>query len=170
MNVVLLRAGVDDAARLGALHSAGWRAAYAGIATEDFLRSFSPEARTAYFQRILLVTANEHYLICVDGEDAGMMALGASADVDAHGRPCGELIALYLLPAHWGCGIGSKAMHFALSRLGELGCGDTLLEVLSENERAIRFYSKFGFVPDSPEEPFDMGRPVMERKYRLPRA
>lgn len=165
-----MRACVRDAARLGALHSAGWRAAYAGIATQVFLDAFSPGARAAFFQRILPVTANEHYLIRVDGEDVGMMALGRSDDVDAGGRPCGELFALYLLPAWWGRGIGAQAMRFALNRLGALGYGDTLLEVVSENERAIRFYRRFGFVPDSAEEPFDMGRPVMERRYRLKRA
>lgn len=158
----IVRAGVGDAALLGRMHALGWRATYRGIATDAFLAGFTPEKRAAFFARILPETHNEHYLLYWQGEPAGMMAVGPSDEAAGSG----ELHALYLLPDCQGRGIGRAAMDFAAERLKAMGFGDMVLTVISENHRAIRFYTCYGFVPDGPEEAFDMGREVMERRYR----
>lgn len=168
--IIFTRATPADAARLGRVHSACWRAAYAGIATDAFLEAFTPEARAAFFARILPVTPNEHYLIEVDGADAGMIAIGAAGDDDIAGQDCGELIALYLLPAYWSRGIGAAAMDFSLARLRALGYGDTVLTVLCDNTRARRFYARYGFEPDSGPEPIELGVTLLEMQYRLKRS
>lgn len=164
--LVIRRAGVEAAEMLGRIHALAWQAAYRGIAAEEFLQDFTPQRRTAFFQRILPDTKNEHYLLEWQGKPVGMLALGPQEEGEVDGRRCGEVIALYLLPEHVGQGIGKRTLHFALDRLRALGFADAVLTVLSENTRALRLYRSFGFVPDGEEEPFWMGRPVMERRYR----
>lgn len=165
----ITRASLQDAATLGTIHAQGWHAAYKGIATDAFLADFTPQRRTAYFERKLLTTQNEHYLLHWADEPVGMMAIGPAGDGDATGVRCGEIHALYILPEHHGKGIGKAAMNFAITRMHALGFGDIVLYVISDNARARRFYDRAGFVPDSDESPFDMGRPVLERRYRLHR-
>lgn len=169
--VTIRRAGLEDAATLGKLHSLGWRAAYQGIMPDAFLAGFTPEKRAAFFTRILPATANEHYLLFRDDIPIGMLAIGPSDDPCPNEPPWGEVHALYLLPEAWGQGIGRKAMDFALRRLHALGYGDTTLTVLSDNHRALRFYRRYGFLADGAEEPFEVGGiSLMERRYRLPKA
>lgn len=160
-------AGVNDAAELGRIHALAWRAAYRGIATDAFLDGFTPEKRGAFFARILPGTVNEHYLLYMAGVAVGMLAIGPVQEETEATHGCGEVHALYLLPEGIGRGIGAGALQFAVERLRALGFGDIVLTVLSENARARAFYERFGFAPDSAEEPFDMGRPVMELRYRL---
>lgn len=163
------RAGVSDAPELGRIHSLAWRHAYKGIASDAFLEAFTPEKRAAFFARIIPKSAAEQYLL-YDGEDPiGLLALGPATEDVPEGANWGEVIALYLLPEGIGRGLGSQAMRFALDRLGTLGFGDTVLTVLSDNARAIRFYTSFGFAPDGDEETIELGRTLLERRYRLPR-
>lgn len=160
-------AGPEDAAILGRIHAAGWQSAYRGIASDDFLDRFTPEAREAYFARILPATCNEHYLICDDGEPVGMLALGPADDDGGSDANSGELIALYLLAKAQGKGLGIAAITFAADRLRALGYANITTTVVLKNERARRFYLRHGFVADGPVEPFRMGHTVWERRYRL---
>lgn len=167
----IMRATLADADTLGMLHAEGWRAAYRGLMPDEFLAAFTPEKRAAFFRRILATTPNEHYLLVMDETPAGMLALSPAQDASLAGQNCGEIQAVYLLPAYYGCGVGHVALEFAISRLGEQGFGDTVLTVLSDNHRAVAFYKRHGFVPDSPEEPFEVGGvSLMERRYRLRRT
>ena len=58
----------------------------------------------------------------------------------------GEIVALYILPAYYGTGLGQALLDAACERL--TGYGRIRLDVLEKNARAIRFYEKNGFVPD----------------------
>ena len=166
----IVRATVADADVLGMLHAEGWRAAYRGLMPDAYLTAFTPEKRATFFRRILAATSNEHYLLLLDDTPTGMLALGTAQDASLAGQNIGEIHALYLLPAYYGRGIGHAALDFAIARLGAQGLGDTVLTVLSDNHRAVRFYTRHGFVPDSPEEPFEVGGvSLMERRYRLKR-
>lgn len=160
-------AGLEDAPTLGRIHAYSWCAAYRGIATREYLADFTPEKRTAFFTRILPRTKNEHYLLHWNEQPVGMLAIGPAGDESLQHDNCAEIVALYLLPDYYGRGIGRAAMDFAVQRLKSLGYGDIILTVLSYNLRARRFYERYGFRPDSDDEPFWMGRYVMERRYRL---
>lgn len=163
----IVRAGLGDAQALGRMHSLAWRGAYTGLVPGGYLEGFTPRKRAAYFERMLDEGRNEQYLLYWRGEACGMLALGPAAEPGLAG--CGEVHALYLLPAFYRRGIGRAAMDFALARLGALGLGDTVLTVLSGNERARAFYGSLGFVPDGEEEEIELGEVLMERRYRLAR-
>lgn len=165
----IIKAGLDDAALLGRIHSQAWQEAYKGIVPDDYLAGFTPEKRAAFFQRILPTTANENYLLYLHDMPIGMLAIGPVHEKDAATEGCGEVHALYLLQDAWGQGVGLAAMDFAIPRLLALGFDAIVLTVLSDNLRARRFYERYGFVPDSEEEPIMLGIPLPELRYRLRR-
>jgi GNAT superfamily N-acetyltransferase len=91
------------------------------------------------------------------------------AEVD--GRPVGLagyrsdwLDGLYVLPGHWGRGIGLALHDAALARMREHGSDRCHLWVLERNHRARRFYERHGWhengetrVVPFPPNPVDVG-------------
>lgn len=168
IDLTIDRASLQDAQILGQLHAQAWRDAYHALLPESFWASFTPQTRGAFFARILATSPNEQYILRANGAPAGMLSLGAAADDDLQGTSCGEIIALYLLAPYYGKGIGRRAMDFAVARLRALGYGDIVLTVLLDNARARRFYARYGFAYDGHEEPIELGRTLMECRYRYP--
>ncbi len=75
-----------------------------------------------------------------DGELVGFSVVGANRDPDA---PCPtELYAIYTRAACWGTGLGQQLWDAVRP---EQACS---LWVLEDNERALGFYRRNGFVPD----------------------
>jgi len=67
-------------------------------------------------------------------------------DVDTGGRRALELRQLYVRREHQGSGIAAKLMDWGLAELRRRGAEDAYLSVWSENQRAKRFYARYGFV------------------------
>ena len=57
----------------------------------------------------------------------------------------GYLRTLYVLPSHWGRGLGSELHDFALERLRARGVSEAKLWTLAENVSARRFYERRGW-------------------------
>lgn len=140
------------------LHALGWRAAYRDWIPDSFLSEnvtddrWIPTFRKNYRDgtyRGLLLYAGDAPLCC---------ATYGPARVDASGTICkfsspdlagwGELVSLYGHPEHWRQGYGSIIMEEVLKRLHAAGYPGCFLYVLRENDRARRFYEKYGFVWD----------------------
>lgn len=82
-----------------------------------------------------------------DGAMVGYCKVGPlSMDVETHGRRALELKQLYVRGTHHGGGIAPKLMDWAIAELKRRGAEDIYLSVWSENERAKRFYARYGFV------------------------
>jgi putative acetyltransferase len=100
----------------------------------------------------------------------------ADADVDAYvaevaGEPVGSVSigdvfmrTLYVVPAHWQSGVGTRLHDFALERLRARGCETARLWTLEENWLGRRFYEKRGWalngetrVVPFPPHPIDVG-------------
>jgi ribosomal protein S18 acetylase RimI-like enzyme len=60
-------------------------------------------------------------------------------------RPAVELSKMYVLPDSHGAGVSAALMTAALARAAELDAVCVWLGVNQENQRAQRFYTKFGF-------------------------
>lgn len=67
-----------------------------------------------------------------------------------------ELSALYVLPEAQGKGVGKRLIEFVLDYLGDQ---EITLNVASYNEKAIRFYEKYGF---------KLGEEVKDKAGELP--
>ncbi len=82
-----------------------------------------------------------------DGAMVGYCKVGPLyLDVDATGRRALELRQLYVRRSHHGAGIAPTLMAWALAEMRRRGAEDVYLSVWSENERAKRFYARYGFV------------------------
>lgn len=83
----------------------------------------------------------------VDGQMVGYCKVGPLyMDVDTGGRRALELRQLYVRGTHQGSGIAARLMDWGLDELRRRGAEDAYLSVWSENERAKRFYARYGFV------------------------
>ena len=125
------------------VHWKSWQEAYPGLVRQDFLDRLSLEKCEQ-----IAFGWQDGMLIAKDGENVvGFVGYG-----HREGDPpdaC-EIFALYVLSAYYGQGVGARLMDAALDRLK--GGGQIRLWTLKNNERAIRFYRKCGFVPDGEEK------------------
>lgn len=144
-------ATVADAPVIGEVHVRSWQAAYEGLIPADFLAGLSAEPRAASWAR--QIRDGGRVLVAEDdGVIAGFAAFGP-----------GQLYALYLLPEHWGRGLG-RALHDRV--VEELPGESAILWVLSTNERAKAFYARQGWVDDgvTQTETIDDGRVTLEER------
>lgn len=134
----------EDAPEIARIHVETWRTAYGGIIPASFLASLSLENRKAMWTRAL---AEGRSILLVDAEEERMTGwVSAGPSRDASHPSESEIYALYVLPSHWGRGIGhrlSQAVEAALPPSQPIS-----LWVLAGNERAIRFYERAGYVFD----------------------
>lgn len=140
------------------VHAASWRFAYKGIIPQDYLDKIQ-DGRWADRMDVTRT------LVCVeDGRIVGTSTISKSR---LERLPdCGEVISIYLLPDRIGKGYGKALMTAALSELKARGFDEVFLWVLEENERARRFYERFGFLPtDDFLDTAIGGKPLREVRY-----
>jgi GNAT superfamily N-acetyltransferase len=160
-----------DAEGIARVHTRSWQVGYRGIVPDSHLDALSWETRRSWWADALAEPWGERRFtyVAVDErtEVVGFSAVGRSRDEDLAGG-IHEVYALYVDPAAWGRGFGSRLMVRTLLDLPPEAAGVTLW-VLSANDRGRRFYANHGFAPDgaSKIEDFD-GEPLQE--VRLLRA
>lgn len=70
---------------------------------------------------------------------------------------CGEVFALYVLADYYGQKVGYALMNAAVEKLAAYR--KIAVWVLRGNERAIRFYTRYGFHFDGAEQEIQLGTP-----------
>lgn len=136
-----------DVDQVAAVHVRSWQVGYRDLLALDYLAQLRPEDRAKRYTFESPDPAQPVTLVAVDGGTiVGFATTGPSKDIDAPGA--GELLALYVDPPHWGCGIGGALIAVARNKLCEQGFLDALLWVLVGNDRAERFYRADGWNED----------------------
>ena len=136
----------------GYVHCTSWQEAYRGIVCDRYLDTMTVEATTARARQF-----PENTLIAKDKEKVvGFAAYGPSRDVDL--MDAGEVVAIYVLSEYYDRKIGYRLMNEAISRLKEYNT--IFVWVLEKNERAIRFYQRYGFEFDGCKKEWNLGTPV----------
>ena len=146
-----------------------WQDAYAGIVPQHYLDGLTPAAE-ADRRRPRFPRPGEH-VAEVAGRVVGWAAIGPYRDEhgDAPAPGCGEIGAIYVLPAWQGRGVGRQLMAYALADLGRQGLVPVLLWVLADNRPARRFYERAGFAPDGAAHDYEIGGVTLpEVRYRFP--
>ena len=145
MNVCLATA--DDCSAIAEVHVAAWQKAYADTFPHEYLESLSiPKREKAW--RTVLADGKTQVLVARHGEQVvGFVSFGASRDPDAQPHH-GEISAIYVLPSLWSSGVGQALWQEAKQNLHSQGFSQISLWVISNNSRAIRFYTFIGFRED----------------------
>ena len=136
----------------GYVHCTSWQEAYRGIVCDRYLDTMTVEATTARARQF-----PENTLIAKDKEKVvGFTVYCPSRDEDL--TDAGEVIAIYVLSEYYDRKIGYRLMNEAISRLKEYNT--IFVWVLEKNERAIRFYHRYGFEFDGCKKEWNLGTPV----------
>jgi len=147
----------DDAEAVARVHVETWQAAYAHALPNEQLAALSVEDRVPYLRR-----RPPSFVAEVEGEVVGFVGVGASRDDDAEG----ELFTIYVLPDHWGAGIGRALLEAGEEELRRLGHEQVVLWVLDDNPRARRFYEIAGWAADGKAQDVEMfGFHLREVRY-----
>ena len=145
---------------LGKVYAQAWRGANSSFSTPAHLKKQTAEKKAERFKKQYKREKNlNFYLIDLDDEPIGMYSISRYPDGS------GELRKLYLLPAYCGKGYGMEVLLQILWENRELE--KLFLWVLGPNERAIRFYSKCGFVATGEKQEVDSSIDLFEYKMVL---
>lgn len=150
----------DDRLAVSHVYEASWKAAYRGMIPQMYLDTI-PAGKWA----ACLDTEGWDSLLLLDqAKIVGTCAFASARHPEMQG--CGEIIALYLLPAYWGQGHGYRLLNKAIHTLYAKGFERIYLWVLEENHRARQFYETFGFrASGAVLEDTIGGKPVREVQY-----
>ena len=136
------------------VHYKSWQEAYRGLVDDEYLDAHTPEKCVKIAKRF-----PDGILVAKDGERViGFVGFGKYRDETLPGA--GEVYAIYVLAEYHGQRVGYELMKAAVERLGDHE--RIALWVLHGNNRAIRFYERFGFKFDGASASIMLGTPRTE--------
>ena len=164
-------ATLNDAQSIARIRVQGWRFAYQGLISQDYLDSLSvaedAERMRGYLSQLPQNSPprrsasvqgssdgeKQSFILAVRGDAVlGFCSFSAApdkADRAERATPGGTMVArlhsLYIDPDTLGQGIGHALMNHALSTFAAWGCEHATLWVLEGNSRAISFYERQGW-------------------------
>jgi len=134
---------------------------------DKILDSLSIEQRAAQWASRLTAATydNSVFVAEVDGKIAGFASCSAARGEDSLDG-AGELEAIYLLPEHWGHGLGRALLDRAEGWLRKNRHPIATLWVLIANDRARKFYEAAGWTCEGTEQMYERdGHRIPEIRY-----
>lgn len=157
MNLNIRKASIDDAEKIAYVRSASWRAAYAGIVPDEYLKNISLDTRADKFRADIAGNPDMNFFVAeLDRNVIGILILSKCRDKDVSNA--GEIDGIYLLPEYIGKGYGTDMIRFSVSFLANAGFDSIYLWVLEENNQARKFYQKCGFSADGSKKKMNIGK------------
>ena len=139
-----------DVPRVAEIHVYGWRNAYRGIVSDDYLfKKMLVSERIKRFEQSIHDNATETY-VYDDGIIKAFMTIGACRDDDK--KSSFELWGLYVDPFMQRQGIGTQMVGFCEKQAIIRGFNNICLWVLAKNSASRAFYKKMGYMPDGAEK------------------
>jgi ribosomal protein S18 acetylase RimI-like enzyme len=159
--IVVKSALAEHAEEIAKVQRETWLAAYpseaAGIThamIEERVKTYESLERIARWREI--IASGELVSVALIGGRVIGFSSGKRGDDVNH------LAAIYVLPAYHGTGTAQKLMDAALAWLGN--DKDIVIEVVAYNDRAIRFYEKYGFVATGESGDHDLMPTILMRR------
>ncbi len=162
MSIVIKKMESDEEIKGKAyVHWKSWQEAYAGIVDRQYLDDLTLEKceKAAYRWPDNIIIAKD------GGSVVGFAGCGRYRSDEL--QNAGEVFALYVLSEYYGKGVGHRLMDAALSELSAYP--RIAVWVLKNNERAVRFYERYGYRFDGREETLVLGSPIIEARMLLER-
>lgn len=142
-----------DAVDIAHVHVRSWQQAYRDLLPHDYLSSLDATLpqRIDWWGQAIEAGEPQIRVALIDDRVVGWVSFGASRDKYPNPGD-GEIMALYVVAEHWGTGVGRALWSHARDYLLDQGFLRVSLWVLSDNQRAIRFYRASGLLLDSTSE------------------
>ena len=143
MSIVIKEMETDDEIRGKAfVHWKSWHETFQGLVAQDFLDALTLEKciKMAYDK------PNNFIVAKLEERVIGFVGYG---DRGNEAPDTGEIFWLYVLSEFHGKGVAQQLMEAGLEQLNDYP--QICVWALKENERAIRFYQRYGFTPDGEE-------------------
>ena len=150
MTVTYRNAGPGDAALLARLHRRAFVETFGHLYSREDLDAFLARLSKEGFRDELADARYEIRFAEVDDAPVGFAKLGPIGLPVEPERPALELKQLYLLKPWQGRGIADALTLWLLERARARGAEELYLSVWSQNDRARRFYQRYGFVYVAP--------------------
>jgi len=141
----------NDAAAVGMVQAAVWRAAYGKILPQEIVDQFDPASFARVWRESLKTPPTPRHVLlvgCADDQVVGFAAVGPSTDRDAT-ETSGEVLALGVHPEARRSGHGSRLLNAAVDTLRGKGFQSMALWLLAEDEDTRAFLTAAGLSPDS---------------------
>ncbi len=140
---------VDEIDGKGYVHYKSWQETYAGLIDAEYLQKTTEgKCKTIAHKR------TDNILVAKDGDKViGFVGYGKYRDDTL--CDCGEVFAIYVLADYHGKKVGYELMNAAFERLAAYK--NIAVWVLKGNERAIKFYERYGFRFDGTEQEIQLG-------------
>ena len=136
-------AGRDDIYQISAFLHDCWRIAYRHIISDDYLDAMTVEARNVGLLKRFIEGLSD-FMMMFDSNDLIGVAVFGKSFTDGYEED-GEATGLYLRDDYIGKGYGHQLLMLIEQALSAKGYPSFVLDVLSDNKRAIRFYQSHGF-------------------------
>lgn len=154
MNITIEEMRPGDYEQKAYVHWKSWQETYAGLIDPGYLERFTLEKCIEIAHRW-----PDNILVAKDGEKViGFVGSGALRDDANSGY--GEVFSIYVLSGYHGQKVGYELMNAAFEKLAAYK--EIILWVLKGNDRAIRFYERYGFRFDGTEKEVKLGTPNTE--------
>lgn len=148
IQIALMESDADKAGK-GYVHYQAWNETYTGLIDQQHLDNRSLEKCVEMARRY-----PQNTLVAKVGEKVvGFVCYGAYRDDTL--PDTGEIYAIYVLRAYHGKRVGYQLMNAAMAHLRTYS--QVALWVLKGNERALRFYERYGFYLDGAQEQVRIG-------------
>lgn len=159
-------ADVEDAATIGDVHVATWRAAYRGILRQESLDTMSDVRHAAMWADILDNSDRRGVTMVAEVAEDGVVGFAdCVVERGQNNQTRAEITALYVLPRWQRQGIGRQLVAAGARAL--IGAGATSLVIWAlEKNPARRFYAKIGGASAGKREITVFGERVTEVGYR----
>ena len=145
---------VDEIDGKGYVHYKSWQETYAGLIDAEYLKNITEEKCKAIAHKW-----TDNILVAKDGDKViGFVAYGKYREKTL--SDCGEIFAIYVLADYYGQKVGYELMNAAFKKLADYK--KIAVWVLKGNERAIKFYERYGFRFDGTEQEIMLGTPNTE--------
>lgn len=163
-SIIIRKATPQDAHVIGKIYHQSWLATYpneeVGISVQDIVNLNLDSEENAKERALKLAnpgSKSHRYVAEIDGTVVGHCGF------EIHPTH-GYLRSIYVLPEYISRGVGAALMQKAIEIMAE--CPEIILSVVTYNERAIRFYERWGFAiteaprPEIHESPFPNGKTI----------
>ena len=136
------------------VHWKSWQETYTGLVDAEYLQQMTLEKCLKMAKKW-----RDNIFVAKDGEKVvGFVGYGAHRDPTL--ADTGEVFSIYVLKEYHDQKIGYRLMNAAVEALAAYS--QIAVWVLKDNDRAIRFYQRYGFVFDGTEQEIVMGTPNAE--------